>query len=63
VLKTGAGTVTFNDQAGSESITIESSGGLKIVMDRNGIALSNSAQKIQLGSSSVSINDGALEVQ
>jgi len=63
VLKTGAGTVTINDTQGQESITIETSGGLKIVMDQNGIELSNSAQKIELTSDAVSINDGALEVQ
>ena len=69
-LKTDAATITLNDTSGSESITIETSSGLKIVMDQNGIELSNSSQKIVLGSSNitingssgVSINDGALEV-
>lgn len=63
VLKTAAGTLTINDQQGQESITIETSGGLKIVMDQSGISLTNSSQKIAVSDSSVSINDGALEVQ
>jgi hypothetical protein len=63
VLKTDAGTVTINDAKGSASVTIETTKGLKIVMDSNGISLSNGSQKVVLGSSSVSVNDGALEVQ
>jgi uncharacterized protein involved in type VI secretion and phage assembly len=63
VLKTDAGTVTINDQKGAGSVTIETSSGLKIVMDSKGIELSNGQQKILLGSSSVSLNEGALEVQ
>jgi uncharacterized protein involved in type VI secretion and phage assembly len=63
VLKTDAGTITLDDQSGSESVTIETSKGLKIVMDSNGIEISNSSQKIKISSSSVSINDGNLEVE
>jgi uncharacterized protein involved in type VI secretion and phage assembly len=63
VLKTDAATITINDQAGTNSVTIETTSGLKIVMDTSGIQLSNGSQKILLGSSSVSVNDGALEVQ
>ncbi len=63
VLKTDVGTITVNDQAGSGGITIETTSGLKIVMNTNGIEISNGSQKIMLSSASVSINDGALEVQ
>ena len=62
VLKTDQGTVTLNDQSGSSGITIETNSGLKIVMDSNGIEISNGAQKIMITSGSVSINDGALEI-
>ncbi len=62
VLKTDVATITINDQKGSGSVTIETTAGLKIVMDSNGITLSNGSQKIQLSSASVSVNDGALEV-
>jgi uncharacterized protein involved in type VI secretion and phage assembly len=62
VLKTAAGTLTFDDTRGSQSITIEMGTSLKIRMDQQGIEISNGAQKIVVSSSSVSIDDGALEV-
>ena len=63
VLKTDVGTITLNDQKGSGSVTIETTAGLKIVMNTNGIEISNGSQKVTVSSSSISINDGALEVQ
>src|SRR5439155_19464232 len=62
VLKTGAGTITINDTEGSAGIKIETSGGLKLVMDDQGIEMSNGSQKIKLSTANVSVNDGALEV-
>jgi len=62
VLKTAAGTITLDDTQGSNSITIETTNNLKIKMDQQGIEISNGSQKIMVSSSSVSINDGALEV-
>ena len=62
VLKTGAGTITLDDTQGSNSITIETTNSLKIKLDQQGIELSNGSQKIMISSSSVSVNDGALEV-
>ncbi len=62
VLKTDAGTITVSDKKGSGSITFEVSG-LKIVIDTQKIKLSNSSQTIEIASSSVKINDDALEVQ
>jgi uncharacterized protein involved in type VI secretion and phage assembly len=62
VLKTDAGTLTFDDTQGAGGITIETTAGLKIKMDQNGIEISNGAQKILLSASSVSVNSGALEV-
>jgi uncharacterized protein involved in type VI secretion and phage assembly len=62
VLKTAAGTITMDDTQGANSITIETTNNLKIKMDQQGIEISNGSQKIMISSSSVSINDGALEV-
>jgi uncharacterized protein involved in type VI secretion and phage assembly len=62
VLKTGAGTITLDDTQGSNSVTIETTSSLKIKMDQQGIEISNGSQKIMISSSSVSVNDGALEV-
>ena len=62
VIKTDSATITIDDTAGAGGVTIETSSGLKIVMDSSGIELSNSSSKIKLTSSSVSVNDGALEV-
>jgi uncharacterized protein involved in type VI secretion and phage assembly len=63
VLKTDAGKITLNDQKGSGSVTIETTAGLKIVMSTSGIEISNGSQKVAISSSSISINDGALEVE
>ena len=62
VIKTDVGTLTFDDSPGSGGVTIETTAGLKIKMDQNGIEISNGAQKILLSASSVSVNNGALEV-
>ena len=62
VLKTGAGTITLDDTEGSNSVTIETTNNLKIKLDQQGIEISNGSQKIMISTSSVSVNDGALEV-
>jgi len=62
VLKTDAGTITLDDTQGSTSITIETTNNLKLKMDQQGIEISNGSQKIMISSSSVSVDDGALEV-
>jgi uncharacterized protein involved in type VI secretion and phage assembly len=62
VLKTGAGTITLDDTQGANSVTIETTSSLKIKMDQQGIEISNGSQKIMISTSSVSVNDGALEV-
>ena len=62
VLKTDGGTITIDDSQGDSNITIETASGLKVVMDSNGIEMSNGSQKITISSGSVSVNDGALEV-
>ena len=63
VLKTDSATITINDQQGSSSVTIETTDGLKIVMDSNGIEINNGqSATIKLSGSSVKLNDDALEV-
>lgn len=62
VLKTDVGTITLNDQPAVGGVTIETTGGLKIVMDTQGIEISNRTRKIKVTTASISLNDGALEV-
>jgi hypothetical protein len=62
VLKTDAGTITLNELPGIGGVTIETTTGLKIEMTALGIEISNGAQKISIGLTGVSVNDGALEV-
>jgi uncharacterized protein involved in type VI secretion and phage assembly len=62
VIKTDSATITLDDTPGAGGITIETTAGLKIVMNSSGIELSNSSSKIKLSPASVSVNDGALEV-
>lgn len=62
VLATDAGSITWNDEKGSNSITIDVQG-IKIVIDTEKIKLTNSSQTIEISSSSVKINDDSLEVQ
>ena len=65
VLKTGCLTLTIDDTAGSGGVTLQvdgPTGPLTIVLDASGIALTNGAMSVKLGTASVSVNDGALEV-
>jgi uncharacterized protein involved in type VI secretion and phage assembly len=62
VIKTDAATITINDLPGGGGVTIETTTGLKIVMDAKGIELSNGSASVKLSPASVSINNGALEV-
>lgn len=57
----GGHVVVLDDDAGS--VTITDSGGARVVLDSNGIELSKGGQKVVVGQSSVSVNDGALEVR
>ena len=63
VLKTGVGTITLNDSEDSGGITIETKDNMKIVIDKNGIEITNNQGRIELSGSKVSINGDALEVQ
>jgi uncharacterized protein involved in type VI secretion and phage assembly len=68
VLKTGIGTITVNDSQDASGITIETTKGMKIVIDKDGIQSIN-GQKVQgqdvgvkISGSTVSINGNGLEV-
>jgi len=64
VLKTDVGTITINDQKGDSGITIETTNGMKIVMNTQGIEMTNGkGASVKLNNKKVSINDTALEVE
>jgi uncharacterized protein involved in type VI secretion and phage assembly len=65
VLKTDRLTLTIDDTPGSGGVTVEvdsSTGPLKIVLNDEGITLTNGGMSVKLGLASVSVNNGALEV-
>jgi len=63
VLKTDAGTITINDLPGAGGITIETTAGMKIVINAQGMEITNGqGGSIKLSGPQVSINGGALEV-
>lgn len=63
IIKTDFATINIKDVAGEGEIRIESATGLKIVIDTEGIELTNGTSKIKLTQTSVSINEDALEVR
>jgi uncharacterized protein involved in type VI secretion and phage assembly len=59
----GGHSVLLDDTAGSGGITLQTSGGAKIVLGDQGIEIDNGkGGKVKLSGSQVSVNDGALEV-
>ena len=63
VWKTAQCMIRLDDTSGSSSITIEVSGGMKIVINNDGIELNNGKNAvIKLNNNTVSINGDALEV-
>lgn len=63
VLKTDVGTITLNDVTGAGGITIETTAGMKIVMNAMGLEITNGQNaSIKLTGPQVSVNGGALEV-
>ena len=63
VLKTKVATITLNDLPVAGGITIETSAGMKIVINTTGIEINNGQNaSIKLMGPQVSINGGALEV-
>lgn len=63
VLKTDAGTITMNDLPGIGGITIETTAGMKVVINALGIEINNGqGGSIKLMGPLVSVNSGRLEV-
>ncbi len=62
IIKTDTATIKLDDIPGAGGITIETTTGLKLVMNVTGIELSNGAANVKLTPASVSVNNGALEV-
>jgi uncharacterized protein involved in type VI secretion and phage assembly len=56
----GGHTITLDDDA--PSIEIAAASGAKATLDDNGVTIEFGGQKIAVGQSSISLNDGALEV-
>ncbi len=53
----------LRDTGGDEAIEIEAASGAKVVLSKDGIAIEFGSQKLAITRSSVSVNDGALEVR
>ena len=63
MLTTPAGhRVVVRDTSGSEAIEIEATSGAKIVLDADGVVVEFGSQKLAVSRTSISLNDGALEV-
>jgi uncharacterized protein involved in type VI secretion and phage assembly len=62
IIKTDTTTIKLDDMSGDEGITIETKSGLKIVMNVEGIELSNREMSVKLTPRSVAVNGEALVV-
>ncbi len=67
VLKTDALTLTIDDSAGGDGVTLEVSSpavstSIKIALTSSGVEISTGSSSVKLDSTSVSLNDGALQV-
>jgi len=63
VLKTDTATITLNDLPGAGGVTIETTAGMKIVMNATGIEINDGqGGSIKMTGPQVSVNSGALEV-
>lgn len=63
LLKTDGATLTIDDTPGAGGVTIETSAGMKITIDLNGIEITNGqGASLKLSGPQVSVNSGALEV-
>lgn len=61
IVTPGAGKLILNDEEGS--ITIADLNGNTVSLSKSGITLSKAGQQVLISDASVSVNDGALEVQ
>ena len=54
--------IVLNDASGDESVEITAASGARLLLDADGVTVEFGSQKIALTQSSISLNDGALEV-
>jgi uncharacterized protein involved in type VI secretion and phage assembly len=54
--------IVLNDASGDESVEVTAASGAKLLLDADGVTVEFGSQKIALTQSSISLNDGALEV-
>jgi uncharacterized protein involved in type VI secretion and phage assembly len=62
ILKTETATLLLDDTPGLGGVTIETTSGMKIVLDAQGIEIGNGTATIKLQGPKVSVNGSALEV-
>ena len=63
VLTTPAGhKIVLRDESGSEAIEIEAASGAKVALSGDGVSIEFGSQKLAMTRSSISLNNGALEV-
>jgi uncharacterized protein involved in type VI secretion and phage assembly len=64
VLVTPAGNrIELRDASGDEAVEITAKSGAKVALDSDGVVIEFGSQKVALTRSSISFNDGALEVK
>jgi len=64
VLTTPAGhRVVVRDTGGSEAIELEAASGAKVVLDGDGVLVEFGSQRLAVSRTSISLNDGALEIR
>jgi uncharacterized protein involved in type VI secretion and phage assembly len=63
LLTTAGNRVELRDSSGDEAIEITSVSGAKVALDSDGALIEFGSQKVALTRSSISFNDGALEVK
>lgn len=64
VLVTTAGNrIELRDASGDEAVEITAKSGAKVTLDSSGVAVEFGSQKVAVTRSSISFNDGALEVR
>jgi uncharacterized protein involved in type VI secretion and phage assembly len=62
MIKTSTATIKLDDTPGVGGITIETTSGMKIMMDSMGIEISYGAQNVKISSTNISVNNGALDI-
>lgn len=59
----GGHAIRLRDSSGSEAIEIDAASGAKLHLDKDGVTIEFGGQKLEMTSSSIALNDGALQVK